>query len=144
MASRSMSSVPPYTFGLLEKKLAFRIVANGSWATPIVVGGRGTNAIQAAFGNGLGVTSVAQTAAGKFTVTLDDPYAKLVTAQATYQGSGDAEDLVAQVGVISNVGTSTPVTIVIKTKTGAANTNPGTVDANTSISVDLLFEDSGA
>jgi len=139
-----MHNVPPYTFGILEKVLRFRIVANGSWATPIIVGGRGVNTTFPSFGNGLGVTSVAQTAAGKFTVTLDDAYSKLVTAQATYQGSGDAEDLVAQVGVISNIGTSTPVTIVIKTKTGAVNTNPGTVDANTSINVDLTFEDSSA
>lgn len=144
MASRTMGNVPPLTFGLLEKLIRFRIVANGAWTTPIIVAGRGVNATFPTFGNGIGVTSVVRTGAGKFTVTLDDPYSKLVTAQATYQGSGDAEDISAQVGVITGIGTSAPVTIVIKTKTGTVNTDPGTVDANTSISVDLTFEDSGA
>lgn len=135
MASRAMSGRPA-TFGLLEKTLRFRIMASaGSWNTPVVVGGRGT-------GTAPGVASVSRAAAGKFLVTLEDGYAKLVTAHATYQGSGDAEDLVAQIGVPANVGTSTPVLLMIKTKAGAANTDPATTDANTAIHVDLTFEDS--
>jgi hypothetical protein len=139
-----MSNVPPYTFGLLEKRLSFRIMANAAWTSPVAVAGRGSSAIIAGAGNAIGVTSVARTAAGKYTIQLDDAYAKLVTAQATYQGSGDAEDISAQIGVIANVGTSTPVTIVVKTKTGTVNTDPATTDVNTSINVDLVFEDSGA
>lgn len=147
MSSRTMSGRTK-TFGIDEKLIRFRIMASaGSWATPVLVGGRGSNASIAGAGNAEGANftgGVVRTAAGKFTVTLDDAYNKLVTAQATYQGSGDAEDLVAQIGVVSNAQTSTPLTIVIKTKTGAVNTDPATTDINTSINVDLVFEDSNA
>lgn len=144
MSSRTMSG-RTMTFGIQEKAIRFRIMASaGSWTTPVIVGGRGASASIAGAGIADGVTSVVRTAAGKFTVTLDDAYAKLGTAQATYQGSGDAEDISAQVGVISNLGTSTPTTLVVKTKTGTVNTDPATTDVNTSINVDLVFEDSGA
>lgn len=140
-----MGNLPQYSFGILEKKVTCRIIANGSWATPILVGSRGTNATIAGAGNAMGCASVAQTAAGKFTITLDDTYLKLVGVQATYSGSGDAEDLYAQGGIVSNLATpGSPITVVIKTKTGAANTNPGTTDVNTYINVHLEFEDSSA
>jgi hypothetical protein len=90
------------------------------------------------------VTSVAQTAAGKFTVTLDDSYLKLSAVQATFSCSGDAVDIYAQAGVTSNLGSATPTTLVVKTKTGAVNTNPGTTDVDTYISVTVIFEDSAA
>lgn len=136
------------TFGILQKQLNFRIMAGPlsapSWATPIIVGGSGVNAGNSALGNADGVTSVAQTAAGKFTVTLDDSYLKLETVQATFACSGDAVDIYAQAGVTSNLGSATPATVVIKTKTGAVNTNPATTDVDTYISVTLTFEDSSA
>jgi len=142
MASRTMSG-RTMTFGLQEKAIRFRIMAGGgSWATPVIVGGRGTHPTLAGQGVAPGVAQVIKSGAGKFTITLEDAFARLVTAQASYQGSGDAEDLVAQVGQILNVGTSSPVVLAIKTKAGAANTDPATSDANTSISVDLVFEDS--
>lgn len=143
MASRTMSG-RTMSFGVQEKAIRFRIMANLAWTAPVLVGGRGTNPTLANQGIPAGVASVVRTAAGKFTVTLEDAYSRLVTAQATYQGSGDAEDLVAQIGAISNLGTSTPTTIVVKTKTAGANTDPATFDANTSINVDLVFEDSVA
>ena len=148
MSSRAMSSKSTYSFGLLEKCIRLRIYAGaGSWATPFLAAGRGINTNNAAFGvpDGAGAAgAVTRLSAGKFQITLDDAYLKLVTAQATYAGSGDAEDLVAQVGLIGNLGTSTPTTVIVKTKTGAVNTDPGTTDANTFIAVDLVFEDSAA
>ncbi len=146
MSSRTMSG-RTQSFGIQQKAIRFRIMASaGSWTTPVIVGGRGASASIAGAGIADGVTSVVRNSAGKFTVTLDDSYAKLETFQVSYQGSGDAEDIVAQAGVVSNLATSasTPVTVVVKTKTGGANTDPGTTDVNTSINVDLVFEDSGA
>jgi hypothetical protein len=115
-----------------------------SWATPIVVGGPGENSGSAALGVARGVASVAQTAAGKFTVTLEDSYAKLTNLQATFSCLGDAVDIYAQAGATSNLGVAagTPVTVVVKTKTAAVNTNPATTDVDTYISVTLTFEDS--
>ncbi len=145
MASRLMSGNSS-TFGILEKQLNFRIMAGPlsapSWTTPVVVGGPGENPGSSALGIARGVASVAQTAAGKFTVTLEDSYAKLVSLQATYSCSGDTADIYAQAGVVSNLGTSTPVTLVVKTKTAGTNTNPATTDVDTSISVSVTFEDS--
>lgn len=145
MASRTMSG-RTMTFGLKEKALNFRILAGPlsapSWATPVVVGGPGDNPGNTALGVARGVASVAQTAAGKFTVTLEDAYAKITSGQATFSCSGDAVDIYAQFGAISNLATSTPATVVVKTKTGGTNTNPATTDTDTYISVTLTFEDS--
>lgn len=134
------------TFGVQEKALRFRIVAGPlsapSWTTPVVIGGPGENSGNVAVGVARGVASVAQTAAGKFTVTLEDSYAKVTSVQATFSCSGDAVDIYAQGGVMSNLGTSTPVTLVVKTKTGGTNTNPATTDLDTYISLAVVFEDS--
>ncbi len=145
MASRLMSG-RTMTFGIQEKQLNFRIVAGPlsapSWATPVVVGGPGENPGNVALGYARGVASVAQTAAGKFTVTLEDSYSKVDTVQATFSCSGDAVDIYAQGGVMANLGSATPTTLVVKTKTGATNTNPATTDLDTYISVSVTFEDS--
>ncbi len=145
MASRTMSG-RTMTFGIQEKQLNFRILAGPlsapSWATPVVVGGPGENSGNTALGVARGVASVAQTAAGKFTVTLEDSYAKITNCQATFVCSGDAVDIYAQGGVTSNLSSSTPATFVVKTKTGGTNTNPATTDVDTYISVTLTFEDS--
>jgi hypothetical protein len=145
MSSRTMSG-RPNTFGIQEKQLNFRIVAGPlsapSWTTPVVIGGPGENSGNAAVGIARGVASVAQTAAGKFTVTLEDTYAKLTGIQATFSCSGDAVDIYAQGGAMTNLASTTPVTLVVKTKTGAVNTNPATTDLDTYISVSVTFEDS--
>lgn len=132
------------SFGIQEKVIRFRIMANGSWTTPFIAAGRGINTVNSGLGVADGVTSVTRLSAGKFQVTLDDAYAKIVTVQTSYSGSSDTEDLYAQGGVLANVGTSTPVTLIVKTKTGTANTDPGTTDVNTHIDVDVMFEDSAA
>lgn len=145
MASRTMSG-RTMTFGIQEKALNFRILAGPlsapSWTTPVVVGGPGENSGNVALGVARGVASVAQTAAGKFTVTLEDSYSKISSLQATFSCSGDAVDIYAQSGAITNLGSSTPATVVVKTKTGAVNTNPATTDTDTYISVTITFEDS--
>ena len=141
MASRTLSLHSRRTFGLNEKQLSFRIVAGPaaapSWATPVAVGGGGSGVAR-------GVASVARSAAGKFLITLEDAYAKLCSAHYSVSSSDDAAILGAVGGVIANVGTSLPVTVVVKTRAGAGNADPVTVDADTWVSVDLVFEDSGA
>jgi hypothetical protein len=110
----------------------------GSWNPPQAVGGGGSGVAR-------GVASVARSAAGKFLITLEDAYAKLCSAHFTFNTSDDATGLVAQGGVIANLGTSTPTTIVVKTKNSVgANADPTLFDADTHIDVDLVFEDSGA
>lgn len=147
MASRTMSSGRTFTFGYLEKKITFRIMASaGSWTTPILVGGHGPVDATLLAGIPVGVlkASVIRLSAGKFQVTLDDAYNKLTTVKCFYSGSGDAEDLIAQGGLITNLNSSTPIVFIVKTKTGAVNTDPGTTDTNTNISCELVFEDSAA
>jgi hypothetical protein len=96
-----------------------------------------------------GVASVAYTAAGKFTVTLNEPYFKPIACAATVQCNGDAVDLYAQLGDFNNVGRHNgaargtpgqPTTFVVKLKTGATNTDAAAA-AQTAIFVDVTFED---
>jgi hypothetical protein len=68
-----------------------------------------------------GVDSVARSAAGKFLVTLKDGYYAAGPAVGTLQHASDATDGYVQCGAISNYGTSTPATIVVKVKGGSAN-----------------------
>ena len=91
-----------------------------------------------------GVKSVARSAAGKFLVTLQDPYRKLRGVHATYNTAADNVDLYAQGGVVSNEGTTSPVTVVVKLKTGATNTDAAAADPDNFISVMIDFEDSAA
>jgi hypothetical protein len=141
MASRTLSLHSRRTFGLNEKQLSFRIIAGPAtapiWNTPVAVGGGGTGVAR-------GVASVIRMATGKFLVTLEDAYAKLCSAQYSASASDDASTLAVQGGAIANVGTSTPATIVVKTKIAGVAADPATTDADTHIDIDLVFEDSGA
>jgi hypothetical protein len=87
---------------------------------------------------------VTRLAAGKFLITLEDTYAKLCSAHFSASSSDDAAVLGAQGGAIMGVGTSTPVSLIVKSKAGAGNADPATVDSDTHIDIDLVFEDSGA
>lgn len=91
-----------------------------------------------------GVTSVALTATGKFTVTLTGQYWKLRAGHCTYGTSADDVDLYAQLGVIANLASSSAVTVVVKLKTGATNTDAAAAGADNRICVTLEFEDSSA
>jgi hypothetical protein len=88
-----------------------------------------------------GVDDVALSAAGKFTITGLHHFARLVGFQATYVDTADNVDLYAQGGDVSNLGTTSAWTAVVKLKTGATNTNAGAANANRYISVDLAFEE---
>jgi hypothetical protein len=87
-----------------------------------------------------GVASITRSAQGTFLITLSDTYGRLISKQATIQMSS-ATDLVPQFGDISNVGTSTPPTIVIRANAVATATDIA-ANANNSISVTLVFDDS--
>jgi hypothetical protein len=138
MASRTLSLHSRRTFGLNEKQLSFRIQAlAGSWNPPALVGGGGTGVAR-------GVASVVRMAAGKFLITLEDAYAKLCSAHYSFSTSDDAANMYAQGGLVMAVGTSTPVSLIVKTKVAGANTDPALFDGDTHIDVDLVFEDSGA
>ncbi len=92
-----------------------------------------------------GVTSVAFTATGKYTITLTGGYYKLRAAHATYGTSADNVDLYAQLGVVTGLATSgSSVAVVVKLKTGANNTNAAAADADNRVCVTLEFEDSSA
>ena len=69
---------------------------------------------------GLGVTSIARNGAGDYTVTLDDKYVRLMSAQMTHLSS-TAEDLKMQ---LHSETVSTTKTVRMLTLTGATETDP--------------------
>jgi hypothetical protein len=96
-----------------------------------------------------GVASIALTATGKYTVTLNEGYYKPIAASAMVQCNGDAVDLYAQLGDFANVGQingavagtpGQPTTFVVKLKTGTANTNAAAA-AQTVVYFEVTFED---
>lgn len=91
-----------------------------------------------------GVASVTRTAQGTFLITLSHAYKRLVSYQAAVQHTTVA-NLIPQFGDISNVGTNTPVTVVIRllepVDTEADDMAAGD---NNSVSVTLTFSDSSA
>lgn len=91
-----------------------------------------------------GVASVARSAAGKFLITLQDPYRKCREFHCSYSTAADNVDLYAQPGAVSNLGTSTDVTAVVKLKAGANNTDAAAAAADNFIDVTLVFDDSDA
>lgn len=90
------------------------------------------------------VQAVDFTATGKYTITLKHSYRKVRGLHATYNTSADNVDMYAQGGAVSNEGTATPITMVVKLKTGASNTNAAAAAADNFISVCFVAEDSNA
>lgn len=91
---------------------------------------------------GKGIASVNRTTnAGEFLVTLLDPYAQLTSFTADIQHP-TAADLEPQFGAFSNVGTSDPVTFIVRTLAGATGTDI-TANANASVSFQIIFNDTG-
>jgi hypothetical protein len=90
-----------------------------------------------------GVTSVVRSAAGKFTVTLNDSYYKLKHANVSYRDERDNADLYAQLGAVSNEATTSPITVVVKLKTATTNTDvaAGAGARDRAIYLELEFED---
>jgi hypothetical protein len=91
-----------------------------------------------------GIASVAWTATGKFLITLTDSFLKVRDAQVSYRDERDNVDLYAQLGPVSNEGTTSPVTIVVKLKTGTANTDTaaGAGARDRAVYCNFVFEDS--
>lgn len=89
-----------------------------------------------------GVATITRTGVGVFLITLSDAYRRLISATATVQKS-TAADLVPQFGDISNLGTATPVTAVLRLNAVATPTDLA-ADANNSVFYELEFADSDA
>jgi hypothetical protein len=89
-----------------------------------------------------GVASITRTAAGTFLITLSDAYRRLISAQATVQHT-TAVNLVPQFGDVSNIGTSSPATFVLRLNAVATATDMA-ANANNSVAYELEFADSDA
>ena len=91
---------------------------------------------------GKGIASVVRNAtAGVFIVTLREEFAQLISATGTVQHV-TAADFTVQFGAFSNVGTSSPVSFVLRTMTGATPTDI-TGNADSSVFFQIEFNDSG-
>ena len=90
-----------------------------------------------------GVTSVVRTSQGLFTVTLDDPYFKVIGHVVSVQ-SVTAAARYGQLGTITNAGTSTPLVFQVRVVDGSGAVQDMAADANTSVHAALEFEDSSA
>ena len=88
-----------------------------------------------------GIASVSRSAAGKFLVTFEHSYQALAVAQLTAHLTSDVVDSVAQGGDVSNLGTSSAATAVVKIKAGTSNTDL-TADPDNWIGCTYVFEDS--
>jgi hypothetical protein len=87
-----------------------------------------------------GVASIVRNGtAGEWLITLQDTYKRLLSAQATIQ-MATATDLVPQFSTISNVGTTSAVTLLLRANAVATPTDIA-ANANNSISVTLIFDD---
>ena len=103
-----------------------------SWAT------NGASAVDQTSINGRGVASVARTAQGVFTVTMQDVYPTVLAAVATAQ-LATAADIVAQVG--TSTLTANGKTIVVSLLAGATATDVA-ADANNRVNLLLILKNS--
>lgn len=86
-----------------------------------------------------GVASITRNNAGEWLITLQDSYKRLLSAQATIQ-MATATDLVPQIATVANLGTATPVTLLVRANAVATPTDIA-ANANNSISLTLIFDD---
>lgn len=86
-----------------------------------------------------GVTSIARSAQGTWLITMRGHFKRLISAQATIQVT-TATDLIPQFGDVTNLGTTTPTTLVLRANAVATATDIA-ANANNSISVQLVFDD---
>lgn len=129
MASRNTDFIKGYGKDL--KVVAFKFFPQGTGA-PVV------NAAESR-----GVASITRTGVGTFLVTLTDAYRVNPGYKPGLQSSAAAA-LYPQIGDISNVGTSSPVTIVFRIVNGSGAATDMSAGANNSVSCELTFNDSGA
>lgn len=108
MANRNFSKVQALNHEVKLIAGSFSIAASGGAATKVT---------------GLGY-SVAKSATGEYTITLQDRYPALISAVATTQAA-TAVDLVAQIDTV-DVDSATP-TVIINLNAGATPTEPSAV-----------------
>lgn len=126
------------TNGVRRRVLVFRFYPQGNSTTPL------TAAAGTLRDPGGAVANVTRTAtAGKFTVTMNDPYYRVIAISPNVQLSADTTDLTAQAGDVSNEATATPLSFVIRLLTGTTNTDMA-ANANNSVMVELEVEESAA
>jgi hypothetical protein len=77
-------------------------------------------------------------ASGTYTITLKDVFVRLIGAHATYQAAAANIDMYAQMGDCDVAAK----TYVVQMKTAGTNTQPAAADANQSVSVELVFQES--
>lgn len=131
MASRNFDH--PWMLGKKTRLITGSFAPNGSTA----------GAIAAASIEGKGVASVVRNSAGNFTITLTDPYLKLVAAIPGIQTNSNT-DIYPTFGAFSNVGSTTgaAVSFVMRLLTGSTETDLA-ANANNRVSFWLVFQDSG-
>ncbi len=92
-------------------------------------------------GGGGEVVSVARTSnVGEFLVTFVKGHYRCKSVRVDVQ-IATASDYIGQAGAISNLGTTTPTTALVRVQTAATPADIGP-DANTSVSCEFIFEDS--
>ena len=90
-----------------------------------------------------GVSSITRTGTGTYLITLLDQYLQIKGAFADL-AKATATANWAQVGTISNVGTSTPVTIVVRTVDNSGSPVDEAAAATTYVCVSVTFNDNAA
>lgn len=115
-----MSTPRTYPAGFYHEEFNLTKVV-GTWD---IVGGAG--AVNTVIGHGF---AVARTAAGTYTITFTDAFSYLLSAHASMQTiSGAGVDQYCQLGAFTP-GAAGAATLVIRTKTIAANVDPAATDS---------------
>lgn len=123
------SELMPHTsrvFGTKEKHVKVRIFPNGTNAPTFKSAG--------------GVESVVRSSQGLFLVTLSSPYRHLSNFNLDVQSVAAAARY-PQLGTVANLGTASAVTVQVRLVDGSGAVQDMSADANTSIGVELQFED---
>jgi hypothetical protein len=90
--------------------------------------------------NGL-VASAVLTATGKYTFVFVDPYRRIRAVVAHYAANADNTDLYAQAAPVTRDAAGVP-SCIVRTKTGANNTNPPASPNGGHINLLIYFNDS--
>lgn len=126
------------TNGVRRRVIVFRFFPQGASVTPL------TTAAGTLRDPGGSVANVTRTAtAGKFIVTMVDPFYKVIVVSPSVQLSADTTDLLAQCGDITNENTANPLSFVVRLLTATVNTDMA-ANANNSVMVELEVEESAA
>lgn len=126
------------TNGVRRRVIVFRFYPQGSSTTPLTTA---AGTLRDPMGCVANVTRTAT--AGKFTVTMNDAFYKVIAISPNVQLSADTTDLTPQVGDVSNEGTATPLSFVVRLLTATTNTDMA-ANANNSVMVQLEVEESAA